>query len=525
MSEIPAAEKIKEEDALLAAGKSSRLYRAFEFLPGILAWGTLILIVVLSRYLPFWMAIFIIFFDTYWLLKTIFLSLHLRSTFDTLKKNLKVDWLAEAQKISGWDKVRHLVILPMYKEPYEVVNETFDMLSKANYPLDKFIIVLATEERAGTEGQDVAQRIKEQYGSKFKNFLITTHPANIPDELPGKGSNQAWAAKQVKSLLIDPLGINYEDILTSVFDIDTQVNKNYFGRLTYIFLNTPDRQHSSYQPIPLFINNIFDAPALARVVSFSCTFWQMMNQARPERLTTFSSHSMPFKALTEIGFWTTDHVSEDSRIFWQFFMHYDGHWKVTPLNYPVAMDANVAPTFWKTMKNIYLQQRRWGWGVENVPYMLYGFIHNARISIKQKLYWTFNVIEGFHSWATNCIILFVLGWLPAALGGNKFNTTLLARNLPHITRLVMTLAMLGVVTSAALAVLLLPPKPKWFKGWHYLLYVLQWILMPITLIVFGAIPGLEAQTRLMIGGRARLGFWVTPKSRFNADGSPIGQVT
>ena len=37
--------------------------------------------------------------------------------------------------------------------------------------------------------------------------------------------------------------------------------------------------------------------------------------------------------------------------------------------------------------------------------------------------------------------------------------------------------------------------------------------MPITLIVFGAVPGLEAQTRLMLGGRFRLGFWATPKER------------
>ncbi len=480
----------------------------------------MILIVVFSRYLPFWMAIFILFFDTYWLLKTIYLSLHLRSTFGTMRENLKKSWLPEVKKIAGWEKVRHLVILPMYKEPYEVVRETFEMLTNVNYPLDNFIIVLATEGRAGAEGQSVASRIKEQYGTKFRNFLVTTHPADIPGELAGKGSNQAWAAKEVKKLLIDPLRINYEDILTSVFDIDTQVNKDYFARLTYVFLNTPDRQHSSYQPIPLFVNNIFDAPALARVVSFSCTFWQMMNQARPERLTTFSSHSMPFKALTEIGFWTTDHVSEDSRIFWQFFMHY-GDWKVTPLNYPVSMDSNVTSKFWKTMVNIYKQQRRWGWGVENVPYMLYGFVHDTRISIRKKIYWTFNVIEGFHSWATNCIILFVLGWLPAMLGGNRFNTTLLARNLPHITRSVMTLAMLGVITSAALAVALLPPKPKWFKSWHYLLYVLQWILMPVTLIVFGAIPGLEAQTRLMLGGKFRLGFWVTPKSRFNKTAEPL----
>jgi len=37
--------------------------------------------------------------------------------------------------------------------------------------------------------------------------------------------------------------------------------------------------------------------------------------------------------------------------------------------------------------------------------------------------------------------------------------------------------------------------------------------MPLTIIFFGAFPALEAQTRLALGGRWRLGFWVTPKSR------------
>ncbi len=516
---------VSESPDSRSAGVSSKLYRAFEFLPGVLAWGTLILIVVLSRYIPFWMAVFIIFFDTYWLLKTVYMSLHLRSTFGVMRENMKRDWLAETRKLPGWEAVRHLVILPMYKESYEIVKETFDSLVKTDYPLDKFIVVLATEGRAGADAQDIAGRIRERYGSKLPHFLVTTHPGDIPSELAGKGSNQAWAAREVKRLVIDPLGIDYENILASVFDVDTQAPSDYFSRLTYVFLTTPDRQHSSYQPVPLFVNNIFDAPALTRVVSFSCTFWQMMNQARPERLTTFSSHSMPFKALVEIGFWTTDHVSEDSRIFWQCFMHYDGNWKVTPLTYPVSMDANVTPSFWRTMVNLYKQQRRWGWGVENIPYMLYGFAKNARISLRKKLYWIFNIIEGFHSWATNAIILFVLGWLPAAIGGDKFNTTLLARNLPHITRSVMTLAMLGIVTSAILAIVLLPPKPKWLKRWHYMLYVLEWALMPLTLIIFGALPGLEAQTRLMLGKKFHLGFWVTPKSRLSKSEFAAGKTS
>lgn len=497
------------------------MLRFFEILPAGLAWLTLLLLFFISWKLAAAAAIFIILFDTYWLLKTIYLSLHLRFTFGEMRKNSKIDWLKKLEELnpsagSGlrWQNIYHLVILPMYNEPYEVVKESFESLAKTNYPLDKMILVLATEERAGETGRETAAKIEKEFGNKFFKFLVTEHPANIPGEIPGKGSNESYAAEEVKKKLIDPLKINYENILVSVFDVDTQIGKEYFGVLTYKFLTCEKPQRTSFQPIPLFINNIFEAPALARVVSFSATFWHMMQQARPERLTTFSSHSMPFKPLVEIGYWQKDIVSEDSRIFWQLFLHYDGDWRVEPMFYPVSMDANVAPKFWKTMLNIYKQQRRWGWGVENVPYLLEGFRKNKKISFKTKLYWSFNIIEGFHSWATNAIMIFALGWLPTLIGGRAFDRTVLAYNLPQITRWILDLSTIGIASSAILSIVLLPPKPKGFKIWHYGFYLLQWALMPITLIVFGAFPGLEAQTRMALGGKFRLGFWVTPKGRY-----------
>lgn len=338
--------------------------------------------------------------------------------------------------------------------------------------------------------------------------------------------------------------------MVSVFDIDTQIFPDYFGRLTYVFLNVPNRLRAIYQPIPLFINNVYDSPALARVVSFSSTFWQMMQQSRPERLTSFSSQSLPLRVLADIGFWHTDVVSEDSRIFWQGYLHYHGDFRVEPLFYPLSMDANVAPKFWQTMKNIYKQHRRWGWGAENIPYMMCGkhnandmkprtnaakatriirdnnsrdlhyeegFMYDKKISTGKKWYWSFCTIEGFHSWATNALMIFALGWLPVILGGYAFNYTLLSYSLPRLTTTIMELAMVGVASSAIISVLLLPPKPQWFRKWHYFLYVIQWFLIPVTLIFFGSFPALESQTRLMLGGRFRLGFWVTPKIRRNIE--------
>jgi len=70
-----------------------------------------------------------------------------------------------------------------------------------------------------------------------------------------------------------------------------------------------------------------------------------------------------------------------------------------------------------------------------------------------------------------------------------------------------------LVSSAVLSIILLPPRPPKFGKFKYLWMILQWLLFPVTTIGLGALPGLEAQTRLMLG--KYLGFWVTPKIRKN----------
>jgi hypothetical protein len=278
-----------------------------------------------------------------------------------------------------------------------------------------------------------------------------------------------------------------------------------------VFLKTNNRTYCSFQPIPVFNNNIWDAPSFSRVVAQSGTFWHMMQQERPERLATFSSHSMNFKILVEMDFWSTKNVSEDSRIFWQSLLFYDSKYRVVPLYYPVSMDANLAKNWWQTAVNVYKQQRRWGWGVENIPFVLFGFWQNKKIPLKTKVFWAFNHMEGFWSWGTNALIIFMLGWLPLFLGGQEFNVTLLSYNLPQITRVIMTLAMVGLVSSAIYGTILLPPRPERHSPYKYLFMIVQWILLPVTIIIFGSLPGLEAQTRLMLG--KYMGFWVTPKVR------------
>ncbi len=491
------------------------MYRFLEILPGALTWLTLILMFILSWLLPLGVAVFIIIFDIYWFLKTVYLFLHLRTSFSKMKANLKRNW-PELMKNLRWQHIYHLVILPMYQEPYEIVKSSLTSLLKNNYSKEKFVVVLVIEEKAGAEAYAIGEKIQKEFSNKFFRFLIAVHPQNLPGEIPGKGSNETWAIREAKKTIIDPEKIPYENILVSVFDVDTQVFPDYFNCLTYNFLTCEKPQRSSFQPIPFYINNIYQAPALGRILSFSSTFWHMMQQSMPEKLVTFSSHSMPFKALEEIGYWQTDVVSEDSRIFWQLYLHYNGDWRVVPLFYPISMDANVASGFFKTLINLYKQQRRWAYGAENISYLLTGFLKNKKMPLRSKIFWSWQIIEGFYSWATYSLIIFALGWLPLILGGQAFGTTLISFNLPQITGWIMALAGLGIVSSAILSIVLLPPKPPEFRWYHNVLYVLQWLLLPVTLIIFGSFPAIEAQTRLMIGGKYRLGFWATPKTRKTA---------
>ena len=490
--------------------KERILYRFFETLPGLFSFGALVGVFILSWLAPVAVALFVIIFALYWLLKVTYLSFHQIASFRQMRKILTIDWLEKLDNLPKWKGIYHLIVLPTYKESLEIIRTTFQSLADSRYPKNNLIVVLAIEEKAGKEAQKIARETKKEFSKIFFHFLITIHPQNILGEIAGKGSNVAWAIKEAKEKILDKSRIPPEKVIISNFDIDTRPYSQYFACLTYHYLTAKNPLKSSYQPIPIYNNNIWQAPAFSRVIATSGTFWQMMQQARPEQLVTYSSHSVPFKTLSEVGY-PPNLVSDDSRIFWKSYLAYDGDYRVTPLYYPVSMDAVMAKNLIKTIVNQYKQQRRWAWGAENIPYVLYGFLKNKKIPLFEKFRQIFILFEGFWSWATAALLIFFLGWLPLVLGGETFNVTLLAYNLPKLVATLMTLSMVGMLVSAAISFLLLPPRPKNYSKLKNLSMLFQWLLLPATLIFFGAFPALEAQARLILG--KPLGFWVTEKAR------------
>ncbi len=492
--------------------KERILYRLFEILPGFLSWFFLFFIAFFSWFRPVWVAVFAIIFSVFWFFRTIYFSYCLWMGYKKMKMRENIDWQGKLHSLPTvkWENIYHLVVIPMYKESIDIVEDSFRRLDETDYPKDKMIVVLACEERAKEESLAVAEKIRQDFGNKFFKFLITWHSSDLPGEIAGKGSNEAYASRKAKNL-IDSLGIPYKDIIFSSFDVDTCVFPKYFSCLAYYYLASPKPNRTSFQPVPLYVNNIWQAPIISRIFSFSSTFWHTMNQERSEQLITFSSHSMSFEALVDVGFKQVNAVSDDSRIFWKCFSVFNGDYSVFPLYYPVSMDANAAGSFFRTMLNIYKQQRRWAYGAENIPYFLFCFIKNKKIPLKKKVFLGIEAIEGYISWSTSSIIIFILGWLPLFFGGAEFSHTLISYNLPKTISMIMTFSMAGLVASVYLSLILLPPRPPQYGKFKYFIFAFSWLLLPLMMIFFTAFPALEAQTRLMFG--KYMGFWVTEKAR------------
>lgn len=520
--------------------------RVWQIIPGVLSWGTLIALTLLSFFLPYWIAIFIIAYDIYILIRVVYMSVHLMYAYRLLRLNQGINWVARCQSISGnlieylaqlktelsqeqgkkknskwvwqirkhvaevqqlikdkrnimpWHNVHQVIILPTYDESYVVLKASLESLAHTDFPSHRMHVVIGFEERAGEEAKEKATKLHQEFGSYFKTLLTTFHPDNLPGEKRVKSANATWAMQRMEEEL-QKLNVDLDHVLVSNFDSDTVVSKEYFSYLTYVFITHPNRYRVSYQPLPVYNNNLWDAPAFSRVIATGSTFWQMIESTRPERLVTFSSHSMTLKALKDVGYWQRDVISEDSRIFWQCLLHYEGNYRTEPLYTTVSMDAALAPSWWETLLNQYRQKRRWAWGIENFPFLVEGFIRRPQIPMGVKLTYLFRTLEGHLAWATSAIIVAGLGWLPVLFGGVDFHSTVLSYSLPRMTRTLMSMAMGGLIISATLSILLLPKRPAHYSRWRYIFILLQWILVPLIATVLSAFPALDAETRLMLG--------------------------
>ena len=221
---------------------------------------------------------------------------------------------------------------------------------------------------------------------------------------------------------------------------------------------------------------------------------------RPHLLRNFASHSQPLQALKAMDFWSKRTIVEDGHQYWRSLFFFGGDYSVLPIRIPIYQDAVVGETFWKTVKAQFVQVRRWYYGASDVAYVGVRLFSSKerRVMSFWKLFPKFwRLLDGHVTLAILAPIVAFGGWVPMIM--NLSAHTMVGYNLPNIVSVVETFASVGLIVSILVSLRLLPKRPAKYKKGKTIVMVLQWILMPVTSILYQSIAAFYAQTRLMLG--------------------------
>lgn len=523
-------------DFELPLGKRTKFYRFFERVPAILSYGAFILLIVLSLVSPLLAAVYLMLILIALLVRAVGIVYHTLTGHNRLVQAQKVDWAARLQDLNspaqalavrqkktekGFGVSQHLdnlqiisgaiegsfpkpddlynmVIIAAYDEPYSVLKPTIESLVASHYSNDKLMVALAYEERGGDAMEETAQRLSEEYKGTFLTFQAIKHPRDLPDEVVGKGGNITFAGQRMQEW-VSQQKIEYKNVIITTLDSDNRPHRSYFDYVTYEYIVNEDRKHLAYQPIALFMNNIWDVPAPMRVVATGNTFWNIISSMRPHILRNFASHSQPMDALVEMNFWSTKTVVEDGHHFWRSYFYFRGNYSVHPVYIPIYQDAVLGDSYLKSFKAQFIQLRRWMYGASDVPYVaLHVFTKSRRAPFWPAFVWFVRNLDGYVTAASVSLIVAVGGWVPLLLNSDA-HRNLVAHQLPDTVSIVQRIALIGIVVMVFLSFKLLPPRPERYRKSRNFLMLIQWVIMPLTAIGFLSFAALNSQARLFLG--------------------------
>lgn len=519
-------------------GKRTKLYRFFEIVPGVLSYTAILLLVLLAIVNPTAAAIYLLIIIITMVVKAIGIAYRTISGYRTYISASSVDWAGRLRDLeqpkSAYAHLRearirkpphdyevhienlkriaaspsgaypvpsdiyHMVIIATYNEIFEVLDTTFNSLLQTSYDPKHLVIVLAYEERGGEATKQVARRLQEKYGDKFHHLMAIMHPKDLPDEVVGKGPNITYAAEQATHWFEDK-DIDFSKVLVTTLDSDNRPHRTYFDYLTYEYIVHEDRQRLAYQPLALFFGNIWDAPAPMRVIATGNSFWTIISSMRPHTLRNFASHSQPLDALVAMNFWSKRSIVEDGHQYWRSYFHFRGDYDVLPLYVPVYQDAVMSDTLKGTLVAQFKQLRRWAYGASDIPYVAANiFTRTRRVPLLPSLARLVRLIDSHVTLACIAFLIAFGGWVPLLINAESARD-IAAHQLPEVISLIQRIAMIGLFITVYLSFKMLPPRPARYKRRRSVAMALQWVLMPVTSILYSALAAFNAQTHLMFG--------------------------
>ncbi len=476
-----------------------RTQRFLEILPGFVSWSLILFPFWGSLIFPTLVAYYVIGFAVYWLYRSLTMSFLAIVAHFKIKAASKFTWVEDLQNRfpDKWDTIHHIIVIPTYKEPLEILERTLSALAKQSYPLKNLHIMVSFEEREGNAGREKAASLEKKFEGVFGHIWTTHHP-DIEGEVKGKSSNTCWGAKIAKKLLVDEEGIPIENITITSEDADAQFHHHYFAAVAFSFLETDKPFNAIWQGAIVFYNNIWRVPAPIRVLASMFSVIQMHILLRSDRLINFSTYTTSLKHVHDIGYWDTDVIPEDYRLFFKSYFAKKGDFEVKPIFLPVYSDAAESTSRISSFNNQYEQLKRWAWGVSDDSYIIKKYIEAKDIPFWDRTVRVATTIEDHFLWPVNWFAITISAFLPPLLN-EAFNRTVLGKTLPQVTSSLLTIALISMVVIFVIDAVNRPPRPNSRNLLSYILQPLEFFLLPLVGFFFNALPGIDAHTRLMLG--------------------------
>ncbi|OGL34273.1 hypothetical protein A3F64_00580, partial [Candidatus Saccharibacteria bacterium RIFCSPHIGHO2_12_FULL_42_8] len=522
-------------DIELPLDKRTRKYRFFEILPAVISYGFIILLIVLALFNPFLAAIYLLAVILTLFIKSLAIAVRTIQGYGQMKKAQSTDWRGRLKDIqvaeSGDSSTEHIeksgfldkqhaanierirsnpdmyprvndifqaVLIASYNEGIETLEPTIKAVADTDFPNKRIILVMAYEERGGEAMEETVKKLEKKFSTTFYAFLPIKHPKDLKNEIIGKGANVTFAGKHLSHWL-EKQDIGDENIIITTLDSDNRPDKKYFSYVTYEYITRENRQNLSFQPIALFLNNIWDAPAPMRVVATGNSFFNIIMSMRPHILRNFASHSQPLKALKEMDFWSVRTVVEDGHQYWRSYFHFDGKYAVIPIYVPIYQDAVLSHTYWKTLKAQFGQVSRWAYGASDIAYVAVRVVSKKRtVPLASGFAHLVRLIDNHTTWASMSILVAFGGWVPLLINPES-SRSIIVHELPEVISLIQRLATVGLFVTIFLTFKMLPPRPERYKKHRNILMLVQWVLMPVTAIAYGSAAAFYSQTRLALG--------------------------
>ena len=527
--------RILTDDLEIPLGKRTSLYRFLEILPGALSYAMIGALFIFSLISPTLGAIYLLIIITITLVKAVGVAVRTVQGYHEIERAMRVDWHQryadlktphekfEALRSSSSDafnfdehldnlrmisvapkdypdpdKIYHAVIMVAYNEGLETMIPTVEAVRDTSFPNERIIFVLGYEARGGEEMAKNAEILRQKFKGTFYDFILVEHPDGLPQEIKGKGPNLTYAGHHLAEYVAKKK-IPMERVIVTSLDSDNRMSEKYLDYVAYEYVVNPDRKRTAFQPVSLFMNNIWDASAPMRVIAVSNSFFNVINVKRPHLLRNFASHSQPLDALYEMDFWSKRTIVEDGHQYWRSLFHFRGKYEVISIKVPIYQDAVIEETFWRTVKAQFVQLRRWDYGASDVAYVGVRMLDKKRR--KMPLWFLFpkfwRLLDGHVTLAAMSPIVAFGGWVPRLL--NFQSRELLTYNLPVTVSWIQLFAMIGLMVTIFVSLRMLPPRPKKYNRMKSVGMVLQWILSPIVAILYQSFAAFYAQTRLLTG--------------------------